>query len=207
MSTPAHSGPNLTQCGLPGLSTIPYGIHMCHFYEKRTDLADALVPYFAAGLRNNERCIWITADPLDAAAAGSALRDAGVDVDAATRKGSLVIREHSGWYSDSAGMKGAEVVDLWLEEERRALERGYSGLRITGNTSFLTPEAWDPFMEYEALLNQALAARRIVTLCSYYRKQCAATEVVEVVQRHNVTLERPDAGWRVFSSERKQKRG
>lgn len=47
----------LTDCGLPGIGEIPYGLHMCHFYETRDQLAAALVPYFAAGLRSGERCI------------------------------------------------------------------------------------------------------------------------------------------------------
>jgi hypothetical protein len=36
-------------------------------------------------------------------------------------------------------LKGLDVIQFWLEEEERALAEGYNGLRITGNTSFLTP--------------------------------------------------------------------
>jgi DcmR-like sensory protein len=81
---------NLTDCGLPGIRNIPYGVHMCHFYRGREELAAVLVPYFAAGLRRRERCIWIAAEPLDAAAAGVALAQAGVDVDAALAGGALI---------------------------------------------------------------------------------------------------------------------
>jgi hypothetical protein len=42
---------NLTDLGLPGVRSIPYGVHMCSFYRTRSELAAALVPYFAAGLR------------------------------------------------------------------------------------------------------------------------------------------------------------
>ena len=28
MSALAHT----TECGLPGVTTIPYGVHLCHFY-------------------------------------------------------------------------------------------------------------------------------------------------------------------------------
>lgn len=48
---PGHS--SLTDCGLPGIKDIPFGVHMCHFYDRCEDLAAALVPYFAAGLRNS----------------------------------------------------------------------------------------------------------------------------------------------------------
>ena len=73
-----HAEPSsLTDCGLPGVKEIPYGVHMCHFYRGREDLVEALVPYFVAGLRNGERCIWITAAPLSAAEAKLELRAAG----------------------------------------------------------------------------------------------------------------------------------
>ena len=37
--------PHFTDCGLQGIKAVPYGIHMCHFYQQREDLAAALVPY------------------------------------------------------------------------------------------------------------------------------------------------------------------
>jgi hypothetical protein len=187
-----------TDCGLPGLATIPYGVHMCHFYETRADLAAALVPYFVAGIGRQERCVWITAQPLDAAAAAAELRDAGLNVDALTRSGRLEIRDHASWYSNGAPRTGAELVSLLLEEERRALAEGYSGLRISGNVGFVTPADWHRFMEYEGLLNRTCADRRIVALCSYLREHCPASEIVEVVQRHSCTLDRPDEGWRIL---------
>ena len=192
--------PHLTDCGLPGIKDIPYGVHMCHFYERREDLAAALVLYFAAGLRNNERGIWITAEPLGAAAALAELRKAGLDVEAAIRKGSLVVRDYSEWYAEAGALKGKEIVDLWLAEEERALAQGYAGLRIAGNVAFVTPETWQVFMEYEETLNRVLQGRRIVTLCSYQLGRCGASEVLEVVRRHDCTLDHPDGGWQILTS-------
>lgn len=194
---PTHS--SFTDCGLPGIKDIPYGVHMCHFYEGREDLAAALVPYFAAGLRNNERCIWITAEPLLAADARLELGKAGFDVDALTTKGALTIRDYSEWYAEAESLKGNQVIDLWLAEERRALAEGYSGLRITGNVTFLSSEDWPVFMEYEDLVNQAFHGRRIVTLCTYQSGGCGASEVFDVVRRHNCALDRPDDGWQILT--------
>jgi two-component system, sensor histidine kinase PdtaS len=185
-----------TECGLPGVATIPYGIHMCHFYETRAELAAALVPYFVAGLRKQERCIWVTAPPLDAAAAGVALGKAGLNVEALERSGKLIIRDYASFFANVT--LGPEVVELWMEEERRALAAGYSGLRVTGNTNFVSPDDWSTFMDYEALMNQACPERRIVALCSYLRERCGATEIAETVQRHSCTLDRPDEGWRIL---------
>jgi signal transduction histidine kinase len=71
------------------------------------------------------------------------------------------------WYASSAGLKGLGVVQLWLEEEERALAEGYNGLRITGNTRFLEPAHWSTFMQYEQAVTARFNGRRIVALCSH----------------------------------------
>ena len=193
------SASSLTDCGLPGIKEIPYGVHMCHFYDGRDQLAAALVPYFAAGLRANERCIWIAAEPLGAAHAKLGLMEAGVDVGAALGSGALVVRDFSEWYAEGGRLRGTEVVRYWLAEEERALAEGYAGLRITGNVSFLTPETWATFMDYEEAVNRTFAGRRIVTLCTYPGHACAAAQTLEVVRRHTCALERPDEGWQILT--------
>ena len=193
---PHKSLPSLTDCGLAGIRDIPYGAHMCHFYEGRGDLAALLVPYFAAGLRSNERCIWIAAEPLCAAEVTLELRKAYVDVEAAVRGGALVIRDHSQWYVEAGNLKGTELADLWLAEEQRALADGYYGLRITGNVTFLTPQTWDAFMEYEEHVNEAFHGRRILALCTY-RAAGNAAGLLDVARRHTCALDQPDEGWQI----------
>ena len=70
-----------------------------------------------------------------------------------------------------------------LEEEERALAEGYNGLRITGNTSFLTPGDWPTFMEYEQALSARFHGRRIVTICSYARARCNDQQMSESCTR------------------------
>jgi hypothetical protein len=196
MSSAVH----LTDCGLDGIKAIPYGLHMCHFYEDREDLAATLVPYFVAGLQKEERCVWVTAEPLDAKAAEAELTRAGLHVPALIRKGSLIIRDASDWFAGIGRLEGAQarITDLWLEEEKRALAAGYRGLRITGNTAFVDPADWSAFMDYEQHADQVFATRRIIALCSYHANPRAAADVLDVVRRHSCTLHRPDEGWQVI---------
>lgn len=175
----------LTDPGLAGVAPMPYGMHMCHFYEGPEDLVAALVPYFLAGLRANERCIWITAEPVDAARAKAELQKAGFDAEAAMRSGALVIRDYDKWYTEADTLKGGQVTQLWLAEEQQALADGYRGLRITGNVTFLNEHTWPVFMEYEAAVSQAFQNRRILTLCTYQLAKCGAAELLDVRRRHH----------------------
>jgi hypothetical protein len=191
--------PAFTECGLPGIRIIPYGVHMCHFYRTRHDVACALVPYIAAGLRSNERCLCVLCDPVLAHETMRGLRGIGVDIDAEISRGALVVPDKRyGRGANHATPAGA--VERWLAKERRALDEGFQGLRVAGNTAFVAPEEWERHVEYEALFNQRLAGQRIVTLCTYDLGHCSAGGVLDVMRNHTCVLDRPDEGWQLLTS-------
>jgi hypothetical protein len=67
-----------------GLRIVPHlqwGSHLAHFFGTGDDLRDVLVPYFKAGLENNERCLWVTGPAFNLEQARSALRAAVSDLD------------------------------------------------------------------------------------------------------------------------------
>jgi hypothetical protein len=196
---PTAELPHLTDCGLPGISRIPYGLHACHFYPDRERLVEALVPYFLAGLRNNERCLWVAAPPLPAPDARQALEAAWNGVGAAFDSGAIRILDFDEWYAGAGGLNGLDVVRFWLDEEEKALAAGYNGLRITGNTSFLTSSDWATFMEYERVVSEKFYGRRIVALCSYTLQGRTAREVGEVMHAHECIFDRPDSTWQVVA--------
>ncbi|MGC4098608.1 MAG: PAS domain S-box protein [Nitrospira sp.] len=191
MSNSTH----ITHFGLPGIDRIPFGMHTCHFYRDQAHLVSALVPYFVAGLRGNERCLWITAPPLPVHEAIDALRGAWNGVDGAIQAGAIRILDFDQWYASSAGLKGPDVVQLWLKEEAAALADGYHGLRIAGNTSFLKENDWSAFMEYEQTVTTHFKGRRITALCSYAWTQCTDHQVNEVLSTHHGELQSTDNFW------------
>jgi hypothetical protein len=151
-----------------------------------------------AGLRNNERCLWITAPPLSADEAKAELVKVLPRLEAMIQENRIRIVEAAEWYRNTNRVDANDVSNRWLQEEERALAEGYRGLRITGNTSFLTPEDWNTFMDCESAIDKAIKGRRIVALCSYNAQQCRATDVLEVIQNHQVTLDRQDRNWEVL---------
>jgi hypothetical protein len=190
--------PHITHFGLPGIDRVPFGMHARHFFSTRRELAAALVPYFAAGLRANERCLWVTASPLPAREAIRALGAAWDGVDDAVHTGALRILE-------SEQFTGLDLMPFWLEEEKRTLAEGYHGLRIAANMSGLTPDDWATSMEYEQTASAALSGRRIVMLCSYVLMQCNDWQTSEAMRAHHCALERPDAHWQVVAVPRFRK--
>jgi hypothetical protein len=188
---------HVSSFGIPGLGAAPYGLHMCHFFPTRQELIDGLVPYFEAGIDNNEQCIWVTSSPLPA-------RDALVEISQseklvrAVTSDQLRVFDAAEWYGELESLDAERAIQLWLEKEQSALADGFQGLRITGNTSFVTRTSWNQLMEYERKLHAWIKERRIIACCSYLREQCGSVEVLEVVRCHHGSLNRTDDHWDLF---------
>ena len=59
--------------GIDVIGSVPWGTHFCQFYKTEQDLIDILVPYFKAGLENEEFCMWVASEPLMVAEAQEAM--------------------------------------------------------------------------------------------------------------------------------------
>lgn len=189
-----------TPSGLAAVGDLHWGDHFCQFYETADDLRDSLVPYFKAGLENNERCLWITAEPFRRDDATAALRAAMPHLDRLLANGQIEIRDFDEWYVQQGSVSPEQVLHGWLHRVERALADGYKGLRITGNTFFLQAPTWRSFEQYEALVNRAFRSERVVALCSYCAPRCGASEVIDVVRNHQFALARRGGEWEVIEN-------
>jgi len=216
----------ITRTGIGVVGDISWGTHLCHFYETKQDLLDILLPYFRTGLENNEFCFWVVAPPLDLEEARDALRKAVPEADrhqAAGRiemvphssffssdqpagsAGSVEIISHTEWYLKGGAFLAAQVVRGWNEKLAKALAKGYAGMRANGNEAWLTKENWKDFIQYEKTLDEELADKRMIVLCSYPLSGASANEILDVVNSHQFALIRRTGKWEVVeSSELKQ---
>jgi hypothetical protein len=104
-----------------GLQTVPYlqwGSHLAHFFGSGDELRDVLVPYFKAGLENNERCLWVTGKAFDAEQARSALRAAVSDLDKRERDQQIEIANGHEWYAAGEKLRPDELVSGLEQRER-----------------------------------------------------------------------------------------
>src|SRR5262245_14416135 len=85
--------------GLRGVGDIPSGTHLCQFYRSKADLVETLVPYFVAGLEQNERCIWIASEPFGAADCWRELEAQVSDLAERARRGQIEIIDYADWYT------------------------------------------------------------------------------------------------------------
>src|SRR5215813_11908560 len=114
--------------GLPGVGDVPWGTHLCQFYRSKADLVETLVPYFVAGLEQNERCIWIASEPFLAADCWRELEAQVPDLAERARRGQIEIIDYADWYSRGGVLDGPSTLRRWLDAEAEACQSGYTGL-------------------------------------------------------------------------------
>jgi PAS domain S-box-containing protein len=181
--------------GIDLVGAVPWGTHLCQFYESKEDLIDILVPYFAEGLRSNEFCMWVTSPPLEVAEAAEALRKAVPDLDDYLGKGQIEIISYNDWYMLGGKFDSNRVLQGWVEKEKAALDHGFEGLRLTRNTFWIERSLWKSFVDYEEAVNAVIGRQRMIALCTYCLTRCTGTDVLDVVRNHVGTLVKQGDVW------------
>lgn len=215
----------LRKTGISVVGDIPWGTHFCHFYETKEDLLDILIPYFKAGLENNEFCVWVVADPLGEEGARDALRRAIPDADRylgaghieivphtsfpasrqqASPAGSIEIVPHTEWYLKGGAFVAERIINGLNEKLAAALANGYAGLRVNCVDAWLEVNRKD-FIQFEKTLDEKLDGQRMIVLCSYPLSSSSAAEIFDVVNTHQLAIVRRRGEWEVVeTSELKQ---
>ncbi|MFZ2007280.1 MAG: MEDS domain-containing protein [Stellaceae bacterium] len=180
--------PQWSFSGLPTVPHIQWGSHLAHFFGSGTELRDVLVPYFKAGLENNERCLWITGQALKAEEARSALRAAVPDLDKRERNGQIDIRNGDEWYQAGDKLQPRDLIAALAQREHDAIEFGYAGLRTNGNCAWVSADQWPDFLNYENLVQETVRGRRMICMCSYCTNEIGSGAHLEVMDCHDLAV-------------------
>ncbi len=192
--------------GIDTIGDIPWGTHICQLYHTKDDLTETLVPYFKAGLENNELCMWVTSEPLGVEDAKESLGKTVRDLSDYISKGQIEILDYSEWYTKWGKFNAEEVSHSWVEKEMKALEKGFGGLRLAGNTFWLGAKDWVDLREYEAIMDSiVIGEHRVIAICTYPLDKCKASEVLDVMNNHETTLTKQKGLWRTVESDERKR--
>jgi DNA-binding CsgD family transcriptional regulator len=185
----------LRKSGIRVIGDVPWGTHLCIFYETKEDLLDTAVTYFAAGLKSNEFCVWAVSDPVTEADARDALRLAVPDLDQRLEAGQMEILDGSEWYLKGGQFDLKRITSGWSEKLGDALAQGYDGMRVSGNAFWIETNHWKAFCEYEQELDRSLAGQRMIVLCTYSLKASRAVDILDVARAHQFSTARRNGDW------------
>ncbi len=196
MGYAAHKRPS----GISIVGNLPWGSHFCQFYKTKKDLLDILVPYFKAGLENNEFCVWVTSDFLTGEEALKALKKGVPGFSQYMADGRMEIFPYTDWYLLGGSFDLRRTLDMWMEKHERALSMGFAGMRVSGNPYWIdNKKDWDDFAAYEAAINDVIGGTKLLVLCTYSLKKCGVMEILDVVKNHEFALAINQGKWQVVS--------
>jgi hypothetical protein len=159
-----------------------------------------LLSYFKAALEDNEFCVWVVSEPLSEREAWDGLREAVPEFDHYLSKRSIEVFDGHDWYLKGGIFDSNRVMTAWNEKLDRALDRGYAGLRGTGNTAWLQKKDWKAFSEYEKLVNDSVGGRLMILLCTYALNSCGANELLDVMATHQFATARRRGDWELIET-------
>jgi C4-dicarboxylate-specific signal transduction histidine kinase len=190
----------MRKTGVDVVGDMAWGTHFCLFYDTTADLLETLVPYCRAGLQSDEYCVWVVAPPLSKAEARQALERAVPDCDRYWKDASLEIVDARDWYLHEGRFDLERVIAGWKQKLVQALGRGYAGLRVTGDTTWLAKNDWVDFCKYEESINACVANQRMAALCTYPLGACSADEILDVVRTHQFAVTKRRGSWEVIET-------
>jgi len=185
---------------LAALCNLRAGTHLCHFYQTPDDLLETLVPYFKAGLEQNQMCIWIASQAIDVDEARQAMARAVPDLQRRIDRGQIEFHPYRDWYIPDGRVDPQRVLQGWVRKQQEMRERGFESLRVTGDTAWCGQEDWRTFMSYEEYVARELGNYPIAAVCTYDLERCRAAELMDAARTHELVLVRRDGQWDLLES-------
>jgi hypothetical protein len=177
------------ESGITSLGDLPWGSHVCQFYRTKEEMLGTVVPYFKAGVENNEYCLWVTSEFVTREEALKAMENAIPGFSVYVTKGQMQIFLHTDWYLKDGKFDSQRTLDLAMEKYNKAFSLGFAGMRASGNLHWIhNTENWDDLTFYEAELNKVIGATNVLAICTYSLEQCSEAQVSDVIKNHQFVL-------------------
>jgi PAS domain S-box-containing protein len=191
----------LRKTGIDIIGVVPWGTHLCLFYEVKSDLLEILVPYFKVGLQNNEFCVWVVSEPLNEGEVIEVMREAMPRFDQYLEKGQIEILPRAEWYFKGGGFNGRVILNGLIARIDQTLAKGYEGVRGAGCV-FSGKEDWKKVVDYEKDLTEVISRYPMLAICNYPIDKCGVSKVIDVATNHRFILLKKDAKWELVESTR-----
>jgi len=160
------------------------GEHGCGFYSSEEDRRYQLGPYLRDGLEGNEKVLHFLRAPSPEKVLGD-FRAAGLNAPEYLQSGQLEIVPVGKLLGASGAFDPSKITERILQAADRALEDGYSRLRIAGEMTWALGSQVDfaALIEYEKTLTALAIRGKCTCLCQYnvYRFDAASLHQVRKI--------------------------
>lgn len=180
------------------------GDHICWTYASDFEHRATLSAFFAAGVEAGERLLYM-APSRDLPLAAAALRMAGIDPEALTARGGLMLAPVDDIYLHGERFDAGEQLTVFRGLVDQAVAQGYTGLRACAECAGLLrdPAIRERWPAYELRADLLASAVPLIGMCAYDRRVAdePTLELLRSVHRlHLASGRSSDLLFHIFSS-------
>ena len=172
--------------------------HAIMFYSKPEDKRQVLFTYLKAGLAQGEAAAYVASEETPSQIK-QAMKRFGIDVDRFETSGALHVIDYKDWYIIGSKFDMAKTIKLWKKLYDEAIDKGFKGLRVTGETTcFFKHGRVKELVKYEKALHKVLEFP-MTAICAYdadvVAKEDGGKLYLNLIKAHGtVIFAGPEAG-------------
>lgn len=161
--------------------------HICLIYEDEREWESTIIPFLVEGLNGNDKCIYIT-DRHKSETIKKLLKKRGFDPE--KLKGQFEILSEDEAYTRGGSFDPDAMIKLLEKETEKALDEGYSALRVTGEMTWILKgkPGSEKLIEYEAKLNRFFPKAECLAICQYERCAFEPEILKGVIMTHPILV-------------------
>jgi hypothetical protein len=144
--------------------------------------------------------MWVVPKMLGIKDAKTVLSKAAGNLNTYIEKGQIEILDYKNWYVKSGRFNSDRVLEGWAEKEKQALKRGFNGIRVSGDASWLRKEDWEKWVDYEKAVNQVIDKYKMTALCTYPLNKHDLSDIFILSMNHKMAFSNKDGHWHILKN-------
>ncbi|NVM00909.1 MAG: MEDS domain-containing protein, partial [Candidatus Helarchaeota archaeon] len=171
------------------IENLNFGDHLCCLYSTEKDHEALLTPFLKQGLENHEKVIYIV-DSNTSPVVKNYLKSDNIDVESYLKSRQFVILTVKDTYLKDGYFDPDKMIKLLKSETETALKNGYSGLRVTGEMTWVLKElpGSERLIEYESKLNIYFPYSRCLAICQYDIRKFSPDIILKILETHPIIV-------------------
>lgn len=164
---------------------VDLGDHLCSIYKSKEEQFSTVAPFIKKGLDNHQQCAYIV-DENSKEEVIAELDKRGIESKKYIETNQLLLLTKRETYLKDGSFDPDRMIALLRETEKNALAEGYSGLRVTGEMTWVLEgmPGSDKLIEYESKLNDFFPNSKSTAICQYNENKFKPEILVEVIHTH-----------------------
>ncbi len=165
------------------------GDHLCCIYESQEEWQGLIKPFIGLGLERREKIIYIV-DSTTAEKVLRSLLENRLESKLYSESGQLIFLNADQAYMQEGIFDPERMISFLQEQTERAINEGYSALRITGEMSWAVRglPGSERLIEYESKLNDFLSRSKCLAICQYDRRRFEPRVILDLLTTHPIII-------------------